>query len=207
MASFAAKKAAITTAVTEELGSCRTWLVFITIVLETMSHMSVIYAAWMTTAYVIPVYLLLHFLIATQVTDLSVRQLLEAPLLWLFHGSRLIASSRPSAVKGARLCSWALRGAMALVFLIAQGEEIFWEFLLVYGYIDHSFLKFDVTHMCWRDPSHSCQGLPPWLQTPLYQTWWHGGSPTCWVDQEVYGSCVSERPWFWRGSCNWTAGV
>ena len=80
-------------------------------VVEILSHLVVMFAAWYSTAYVIPVYLLLHFLIATQVTDLSVRQLLEAPLLWLFPSSRLV-SSRPRAARSTRLCSWLLRLAM-----------------------------------------------------------------------------------------------
>ena len=124
MANFTAKKTAITAAITEELGACRSWVVFITIVFEILSHLMVMVAAWESTAYVIPVYLLLHFLIATQVTDLSVRQLLEAPLLWLFPSSRLV-SSRPCAARGARLCSWLLRWAMFGIL----GGGLWWWFL------------------------------------------------------------------------------
>ena len=188
MANFTAKKAAITAAITEELGACRSWVVFITIVFEILSHLMVMVAAWESTAYVIPVYLLLHFLIATQVTDLSVRQLLEAPLLWLFPSSRLV-SSRPCAARGARLCSWLLRWAMFGILVVVCGDDS-WE-------------KFAGDHICYDDPRHSCQGLPPWLQTP---TWWHGGSPTCLADPEVYGSCLTELPWFTRSYCNAQAG-
>ena len=191
MANFTAKKAAITTAITEELGACRSWVVFITIVFEIMSHLMVMVAAWVSTAYVIPVYLLLHFLIATQVTDLSVRRLLEAPLLWLFPSSRLV-SSRPRAARSARLCSWLLRWAMFGIVL--TGRDVWVEYV------------HDGDYICYNDPRHSCQGLPPWLQTPQYKTWWHGGSPSCLADPEVYGSCLTELPWFTRSYCNAQAG-
>eukprot|EP00435_Cladocopium_sp_Y103_P072535 s278_g40.t1 len=181
MASFAAKKAAITTALTQELGACRSWLRFIHIVFEIMSHLAVMSAAWCTTAYVIPLYLLLHFLMATQITDFSVRQLLAAPLLWLFPSSRLMASSRPCAARAARLGSWLLRWA---TYVLANVLVV----VMIVGNDDHSLVKL-AAKMCLRDPSHSCEGLPPWLQTPRYETWWGGGSPTCRADQKVYSSC------------------
>eukprot|EP00435_Cladocopium_sp_Y103_P011670 s4584_g3.t1 len=148
--------------------------------------------ALMATAYVIPCYLLLHFLLATQVTDLSVRQLLEAPLLWLFPSSRLVASSRPCAARAARLGSWVLRWAMVVVVEMVV--------------MDGSFKKFYLDHMCYQDPSRSCQGLPPWLQTPIYETWWSGSSSTCMVDPKVYTTCLMELPWFTRGYCNYSGG-
>lgn len=191
MASFAAKKAAITAAVSEQLGTCRSWVVFVHIVVEILSHLVVMFAAWYSTAYVIPVYLLLHFLIATQVTDLSVRQLLEAPLLWLFPSSRLV-SSRPRAARSTRLCSWLLRLAMMVWFIMDNGDD--------------SLKKFDTEQICHQAPSHSCQGLPPWMQTPRYETWWRGSSPSCLARRDVYSSCLSEMPWFRRGYCNGSGG-
>ena len=191
MANFTAKKTAITAEITEVLGACRSWVVFITIVFEILSHLMVMVAAWESTAYVIPVYLLLHFLIATQVTDLSVRQLLEAPLLWLFPSSRLV-SSRPRAARSTRLCSWLLRLAMMVWFIMDNGDD--------------SLKKFDTEQICHQAPSHSCQGLPPWMQTPRYETWWRGSSPSCLARHDVYSSCLSEMPWFRRGYCNGSGG-
>ena len=191
MANFAAKKAAISKAVTQELGVCRSWVVFITIVFEILSHLLVMVAAWFSTAYLIPVYLLGQFFIATRATDLSGRQLLEAPLLWLFPSSRLVSSSRPCVARGARLCSWALRWAMLGVVVMVMSDD--------------SWKKF--AHFCHDDPSHSCQGLPSWLQTPQYKTWWRGGSPTCRANPETYGSCLTELPWFTRSYCNMVAGL
>eukprot|EP00435_Cladocopium_sp_Y103_P071413 s278_g37.t1 len=192
MASFAAKKAAITTAVSEQLGTCRLWAVFVHVVFEILSHLVLMFAAWYNTAYVIPVYLMLHFLIATQVTDLSVQQLLEAPLMWLFPSSHLLASSRPCAARGARLCSWLLRVAMMVWFIVDNGDD--------------SLKQFDTKQMCHQDPSHSCQGLPPWMQTPQYETWLRGSSPTCLARHDVYSRCLSEMPWFRRGFCNGSGG-
>ena len=192
MASFAAKKAAITTAVSEQLGACRSWVVFVHIVMESLSHLVVMFAAWYSTAYVVPVYLLLHFLIAMEVTDLSVRQLLEAPLLWLFPTSRLVASSRPCAAQGARLCSWLLRLAMMVWFIVDNSDD--------------SLKRFDTERMCHQAPSHSCQGLPPWMQTPRYDTWLRGSRPSCLARHDVYSSCLSELPWFRRGYCNGSGG-
>ncbi|CAK8991233.1 unnamed protein product [Durusdinium trenchii] len=116
MAGILEIKARRSDAVSEQLGGCRAWIVFLHSMVDIYSHTSVLLLAWFTNAYIIPVYLALLFAMVTQVSDLTPWQLAEAPLLWLApHGVRA------TRVRCFRLGSLALR-VLVVVALVTVVE-------------------------------------------------------------------------------------
>ena len=160
-------------------GAVRLWFIYFFIWLDLWSHLTVVFAAWVSTAYILLPYLAIHFAMAASRS--SPREAIKAPLTWLVPegGSTLPATDCYTWVF--YLVSYMLRGGCLV---------------LVLGLRRMNYVHFRSKH--WESGG-ACDGLPPWLRHP----WW-SSEATC-LNGKDYIRCLETLPWWRAGWCNFTA--
>ena len=142
------------------------------------SHLVVVIAAWLTTAYIMLPYLAIHFAMAASRS--SLREAIKAPLTWLVpEGGSTLHTSRCYAWVF-YLVSYVLRGGCFVVVLVLRGTST--------GLLGGEGI--------------ACDALPPWLRHP----WW-SSEATCQVNGNAYNHCLKELPWWRGGYCNYVAAT
>ena len=151
-------------------GAVRLWFIYFFIWLDLWSHLTVAFAAWVSTAYILLPYLAIHFAMAASRS--SLREAIKAPLTWLVPegGSTLHTSGCYTWVF--YFVSYMLRGGC--VFIVAVQ--------VIRGNKPPNL----------GEQGIACDALPPWLRHP----WW-SSEATCPVNGNDYNRCLETLPW-WR---------
>ena len=179
-------------------GSVRLWLIYFFICLDLWSHLVVVMAAWLSTAYIMLPYLAIHFAMAARRS--SPTEAIKAPLTWLVPEGGSTLHTSGCYAWAFYLVSYMLRGGCVVVMGVIGAGVFFPQLgalLALFSPYDYRMIPMPRKH--WFS-GNACDGLPPWLRHP----WW-SSEATCPVNGKSYNRCLETRPWWRGGRCNYVA--
>ena len=172
-------------------GCCWPRIVYALLMIDFLSHLTIVMLAWQSTILVLPAYLLVHLAMAVYI--LGAKEAL-APLFWFFPRRSTLLNLReditgPTHSKWWYMISYGLRLAMLAGFLVCSA--------VMPLKLKKINTLWKIHESCSQTAHHDCESLPAWLK----QVWWSSGA-TCFVHFEWYQSCLGGLPWWLQAYCD-----